>query len=37
MIDESEMGVLSDRLFELVKDPVTPQLEPYVNVPWPLV
>ena len=37
VLDESEMGALHDRLYALVKDPVTPQLNPYVNVPWPMV
>ena len=31
------MKALRDRLKALLKDPVTPQLNPYVNVPWPLV
>ena len=37
VLDESEMEALRDRLSALAKDSVTPQLNPYVNVPWPLV
>ena len=37
VLDKPEMDALHRRLESLLNDRVTPQLNPYVNVPWPLV
>lgn len=37
VLDQPEIDALRRRLESLLNDRVTPQLNPYVNVPWPLV